>query len=66
MCSSDLLVVKRAVAAGLGLPLVDVTAELQPEGKALYLDADPVHLNVRGNEIISRQLFEKMKDAVKP
>ena len=64
--ASPVLVVKRGVAERSGVPLVDLTAELQTEGKALYLDADPVHLNARGNEIISRRLFEKMKDAVKP
>ena len=64
--ASPVLVVKRVVAERSGVPLVDLTAELQPEGKALYLDADPVHLNARGNEIISGRLFEKMKDTVKP
>ncbi|MBI3413742.1 MAG: SGNH/GDSL hydrolase family protein [Verrucomicrobia bacterium] len=63
---SRVLVVKRAVAEKSRVPLVDVTPELAPEGKALYLDADPVHLNSRGNEIISRRLVEATKDWAKP
>lgn len=63
---SRVLVVKRAVAEKLHVPLVDITPEVSSEGKALYLDADPVHLNARGNEIISRKLFEATKDWAMP
>lgn len=54
---SRVLAAKRAVSAELDVPLVDVTPELQPQGKALYLEADPVHFNAPGNEIIARKLF---------
>ena len=50
--------VKRDVAQKLKIPLVDLTPDAQPEGKNLYLDADPVHFNARGNEIIARRLSE--------
>ena len=51
------LTIKRAVASKLNVPLVDLTAAIAPEGRALYLEADPVHLNVRGNEIMAQQIF---------
>lgn len=59
------LKVKRKVAADLSVPLVDLTADLSPSGKALYLDADPVHLNAAGNEIIARRLFECLTNRCK-
>ena len=46
--------------------LLDVSAELLADGKPLYLDADPVHFNARGNEIIGRDLFEAVKDLLNP
>ena len=61
-----ILKVKQDVHNRLNVPLVDLTPDLRPEGKALYLEADPVHLNVRGNEIVSRRLFETVKDLIKP
>jgi lysophospholipase L1-like esterase len=56
--ASSVLKAKRELSRQLGVPLVDLTPDLQPVGKALYLEADPVHLNVRGNEIVARRLFE--------
>ena len=56
--SNSVLNVKRGLSEKLMIPLVDLTADLQPLGKALYLDADPVHLNARGNELVARRLFE--------
>jgi lysophospholipase L1-like esterase len=41
----------------LNVPLVDVTPEIAPGAATLYLEADPVHLNAPGNEIIARRLF---------
>lgn len=57
---------KRAVSTELGVPLCDVTPLLQPEGKALYLDADPVHFNVRGNAIVAQRLFETVTNLIAP
>ena len=49
---------KVAVAKELGVPLVDLTADLKPRGKELYLEADPVHLDAQGNAIVAERLFE--------
>jgi hypothetical protein len=32
-------------------PLVDMTSDASPQGKALYLNEDPAHINARGNEL---------------
>ena len=50
--------VKRAAALKFGVPLVDMTADLKPRGKELYLDADPVHLEPQGNAMVAQRLFE--------
>jgi lysophospholipase L1-like esterase len=36
---------------------VDTTAELSPEARTTYLEADPVHLNAAGNAIVARKLI---------
>jgi len=56
--ASTVLKVKRAISASLRVPLVDLTADFQPFGKNLYLEADPVHPNAHANEIVARRLFE--------
>ena len=53
---SRVLRAKQAVSAKLGAPLVDLTADLTPGGKALYLEADPVHLNSAGNMIVAERV----------
>jgi len=55
---NSVLKVKRDLSQLFGVPLVDLTPDLQLLGKELYLEADPVHLNSRGNEIVARRLFE--------
>jgi len=57
---------KREVSKRLEVPLVDVTPDIQPEGNGLYLEADPVHFDARGNEIIGRRLFETVSPLIKP
>jgi lysophospholipase L1-like esterase len=57
---SRVLATKLTVSAKLGVPLLDLTQELSGGGKALYLEADPVHLNAAGNAIVARRLFEGM------
>jgi lysophospholipase L1-like esterase len=52
------LKVKSNLSSKLGLPLVDLSPEARSNGKAIYLEADPVHFNARGNELIARRLFE--------
>ncbi|MFN3408743.1 MAG: SGNH/GDSL hydrolase family protein [Limisphaerales bacterium] len=49
---------KRLVAERLGVTLVDLTPEIKASGAALYLEADPVHFNAQGNEIIAARLAE--------
>jgi lysophospholipase L1-like esterase len=60
---------KRLAAEKTGTPFVDLTEVIRSEGKALYLEADPVHFNARGNDLIARRLFETVAplvaDAVK-
>jgi len=51
---------KREVANQIGAPWLDLTPQLKPQGKALYLDADPVHLNAQGNAIVAERLFEAL------
>jgi len=57
---SRVLRVKSEVAIGVGVPLLDLTPQLRPQGKALYLEADAVHLNAHGNRIVAELLFETL------
>ena len=57
---------KIAVSREVNIPLVDLTADLAPGGKSLYLEADAVHLNAKGNEIIARRLFQAITNRVSP
>lgn len=59
--SNAVLRVKREVSRKLQVALVDVTSELAPAAKELYLEADPVHLNARGNDIVARQLLQAVR-----
>jgi lysophospholipase L1-like esterase len=58
------LEVKRAACKKYGAPLVDPTALLRPQGKELYLEADPVHFTAQGNAIIAEQLFEALTNII--
>ena len=58
------LEVNRAASKKFGVPLVDMTADLKPRGKALYLDADPVHLNAQGNAMVAERLFETITNSL--
>ena len=49
---------KRAAAARFGAPLVDMTPDLRPHGKNIYLPADPLHFTAQGNAIVAERLFE--------
>jgi lysophospholipase L1-like esterase len=59
---SNLLALKREVCGRLHVPLVDPLEELRTNGNVLYLEADHVHFNTRGNEILGRRLYESVKD----
>lgn len=55
---------KAQISERLHVPFIDMTPALGAPGKSLYLDADPVHFNAEGNEIISRQLFQTLTNLV--
>jgi lysophospholipase L1-like esterase len=57
---------KTTVAQRLGVPLVDMTTEIRPGGKNLFLEADEAHLNVSGNQLVAQRLFTVVKDLVVP
>jgi lysophospholipase L1-like esterase len=61
-----MLQLKKQINERLKVPLVDVTPELAPHGKSLYLEGDPVHLNAEGNQIIARKLFEATRSELAP
>jgi hypothetical protein len=63
---SHMLRAKLAVSAALSVPLADLTPDLSSQGKALYLEADPVHLNARGNEIVAQRIFETVTNLIAP
>ncbi|MBI4663797.1 MAG: SGNH/GDSL hydrolase family protein [Verrucomicrobia bacterium] len=54
--------IKSEVSRRLKVPLVDLSSELRTNGKALYLEGDPVHLNAEGNELIARKLFQTVSE----
>ncbi len=64
--SEGVLRAKQQVSHQFNVPLIDLTDDLRPQAKDLYLDADPVHLNSKGNEIIGRRLFEVVRPLLKP
>ena len=51
---------KRELSQKLGLPLVEIIPNAQTNANVLYLEADPVHFNSRGNELIAGRLFETL------
>jgi lysophospholipase L1-like esterase len=57
---------KRTVSDQLRVPLIDFSPELRARAKDLYLEADPVHLNAPGNEILARQLFNSLTNLIVP
>ncbi|MBE0545288.1 MAG: hypothetical protein IH623_28450 [Verrucomicrobia bacterium] len=58
------LQLKRGIAGQLGTSFVNVAPDLVAKGKALYLEADPVHLNAQGNAIVAQRLFETMTNSL--
>src|SRR2546423_4483343 len=58
--------VKSEVSRRLNISLLDLTPEFVGRGKDLYLEGDPVHPNVKGDQIIARRLFETMSNLVAP
>jgi len=58
--STSVLKAKQVVSEKLGIPLIDLTPEVRAKGKELYLEADPVHYNSLGNQLIARRIFETL------
>lgn len=56
--------VKSEISRTGALPLVDLTDDLAVKKNALYLEADPVHLNADGNQIVARRLFESLTNLI--
>jgi lysophospholipase L1-like esterase len=54
------------VSQQLQVPLVDMTSDLKPKGSGLYLEADPVHLNAPGNEVVARRLLTTLTNFFVP
>ena len=63
---TEVLRVKKALGQKFNVPVLDLTPDLQARANELYLEADPVHLNATGNEIIGRRLFEVVSPLLKP
>lgn len=57
---------KTYVSDLLKVDLLDLSPDLSKGGKLLYLDADPVHLNVAGNEIVAQRLFLNLTNGLSP
>ena len=54
---SNVLKVKQKVCERFGVPLLDMTSDLKPEGKELFLEGDFAHLNARGNTLVAQRLY---------
>jgi lysophospholipase L1-like esterase len=57
---NNVLKAKELVSRKLGVPLVDMTADMKPLGTNLFLEADEAHLNVRGNQMVAQRLFTSL------
>jgi len=64
--TTRVLQAKSQVARELGVLLVDSSNAMKPLGKELYFEADPVHLNVAGNDLIARLLATNLARLVVP
>jgi lysophospholipase L1-like esterase len=60
----NLRAAKEQLARKFNVPFLDLSPGLKETGKALYLDADPVHFNADGNQIIGRRLFDTVTNLV--
>jgi lysophospholipase L1-like esterase len=57
--------VKRDLCQRLGVPFLDLTADLKTDPEIHYLPADPVHLNAAGNDRVARRLTDVFADLIK-
>lgn len=55
--SKEVQAAKRELCRRMDVPFVDFGEDIRPpEAEGLYLDADPVHLNAKGNELVAGRL----------
>jgi lysophospholipase L1-like esterase len=64
--SNNVLKAKAFVSQKLGVPLVDMTADMKPKGRELFLEADEAHLNVSGNQLVAQGLFPSLTNLITP
>jgi hypothetical protein len=57
---------KLLISQALNVPFVDTTPVLATKPEEWYLEADPVHFNVAGSQIIARTLFETVEKTLIP
>jgi lysophospholipase L1-like esterase len=62
---TEVLTEMTAVSKKLHVTLLDLTPDLYPKSKEVYLEGDPVHLNMAGNEIIGRRLDDVVSSILK-
>lgn len=64
--SNNVIKAKTLVSQKLGVPLVDMTADMQPKGEGLFLEGDEAHLNVFGNQLVAQRLFSSLTNLLTP
>lgn len=52
------------ISQALNAPFVDMAPEFAAEGERLYLEDDPVHVNVAANQIIAHKLFDTVSKLI--
>jgi lysophospholipase L1-like esterase len=62
---SRVLTIKQQIGKELGVSVCDVSSGLGDKN-GLYLEADPVHYNARGNAIVAQKLFETVTNVISP
>lgn len=55
---------KRELCERMGVPFLDFTEDLREDADSYYLEADPVHLNVKGNELVARRLADLLAGVI--
>ena len=63
---NNVIKAKEIVSQKLGVPLVDMTADMKPRGVELFLEADEAHLNIPGNQLVAQRLFTSLTNMIQP
>jgi lysophospholipase L1-like esterase len=64
--SNNVIKAKTLVSQKLGVPLVDMTADMKPKSKELFLEGDEAHLNVPGNQLVAQRVFTSLTNLLTP